>query len=105
MMGEVIKKAVKIRWPEDPGPALYANNVVVQQDISGMVHLIFFQANPPLLIGTVDEKEAFDKTEAVDAKAIVRIVVPHAQLEGLARILQEHVQIIKNVSDSDARDD
>ena len=86
------KKEFKLKWPEDSGPAVYANNITVQAEVSGMFYVTFFQAIPPILVGTENEQlEKIRAIEEIEARPIVKLGLNRDTLESLSKILQKHL--------------
>ena len=55
----------------------FANQLVVQMDDLGQVHISFFEIRPPLILG--DEKERLQKLDEineVEARCVARVVMP-----------------------------
>jgi hypothetical protein len=85
-------KIIKVSWPE-PGNAVYANNVVVQRD-DDIIHLAFFQINPPLVLAESDqERESlWENVNSVNASPVVRVVIPQSKVRRLIEVLSEQLE-------------
>ncbi len=84
-------KFVRINW-QDAGRALFANNVIVQRD-EGVIHLMFYQVNPPLIIAETEEerRKQFQGIEFLEAQPIARIALPEHKLLALVKALEKQV--------------
>jgi len=82
-------KLLPITWPKDL-PAIYANNLVVQNE-TGVLVLSFFQINPPYVIGTSEEqrKEILDKLVSVNAIPAAKLVIPLHHIPGMIEVIQK----------------
>ena len=70
--------------------ALFANHFAVQHE-NGMYHLMFFQINPPLTIGTHEEKAAILRDiQSVQAVCTARIVVTDTLMPKIIGALVEN---------------
>jgi hypothetical protein len=86
-------KQLKLVWPADTGPAVFVNNATIQLDESLMSYLTFFQAVPPAIMGTAEEKKAqLEKLETIEAKPVVKLAMTKDTLKRLADIINSQLQ-------------
>ena len=84
-------KELRLVWPADSGPAIFANNATVQSDVDGIVYLTFYQAMPPTLVGSPDEQSRqIESLETIEAKPIVKLALTKSHLQRLVDLLQAH---------------
>jgi hypothetical protein len=88
-------KIVDVDWGSlEPGVAAYANNLLSLFD-GQSVHVIFAQANPPIIYGK-DETERLaqlDKVTSLAVSPVARLVIPLENFRAMLRALQD--QLIK----------
>jgi hypothetical protein len=76
----------------DGQQAIYANNFAIQHE-NGIYHLMFFQVNPPLAVGTHEEKaKILRSVRSVKGVCAARIVVGAEVLPGIIRAMVENLQ-------------
>jgi len=96
-MEDAEKKEVRITWPADSGPAIFSNNATIQFDSGGIAYLTFFQAIPPVLMGTSEDQfKKLQELETIEAKPIIKIAMTATQLKGLFKLLQKHADIFND---------
>jgi hypothetical protein len=77
--------------------ATFANHLVVQHD-RGTFYLLFYEALPPMLIGTDEEKESqFKSIEAIPAHCVAKVAIPADRMESFVRVLAENFNNQKQV--------
>jgi hypothetical protein len=87
-------KLLKIAWPKDTGPALFVNNVTIQTDENLISYLTFFQAIPPVVMGTPEEKrEYLESLETIEARPMVKLAMAKEDLRKLAEVLNTQLKI------------
>jgi hypothetical protein len=83
------KKTLKINFvmPDNPPPALFSNQMLVQSD--GMAtYLSFFQTEPPVIFGKeADVQKKIDELESLQAHLVARIVVPQDRMGAFFKVL------------------
>lgn len=83
---------VPIEWhvPENI-VSQYATNLVVQHS-EHEFRLYFFEIQPPLLLGTPEERQAkLEQIESVRAECVARIIVAAERMPEFVRVLQENL--------------
>ncbi|OHB70748.1 MAG: hypothetical protein A2V70_11785 [Planctomycetes bacterium RBG_13_63_9] len=85
-------KKLSIQWPEDLS-AVYANNLVAQND-SGVLVLSFFQVNPPYILGASEEerREVLDKITSVSAIPAAKLAIPLHHIPGMIQVIQQRFE-------------
>lgn len=89
------EKAIKVplQWDHPENViSRYANNLVVQHNKDSFF-LSFYEARPPIISGSPEERE--QKTldlKSVKAECVARIVVPAERMEEFVRVLQDNIQ-------------
>lgn len=85
-------KLVRVVWPEETSPALFANNMLVQRDET-TVYVSFFQFNPPIIMADTDEerKRAIEAVDKIHALPVARIAFPVQKTEALIAALKQQV--------------
>lgn len=97
--------AIPLDWhvPEDLIPR-YATNFVVQGTGHEFV-ISFFEAMPPVILGTIEEqKEQAKSVGSVQARCVARIVVSPSRMLEFAQLLLTHLNaqtLQLNAQDSD----
>ena len=91
-------KLVPVKWPLDPGPAIYANNLCVQFDGASIL-LTFAQVNPPLAVGKDDDetKGLQDSITSVTATPVVRVIVPLPNFHVMLAMIQQNMEKIEKI--------
>jgi hypothetical protein len=87
------KTALKIEYviPDNPPPALYANQMLVQSDGNAM-YLSFYQAQPPVIFGHEAEvQKKIDDLHSLKAHLVVQVVVPQNRMADFARVISSTV--------------
>jgi hypothetical protein len=81
-------KTIRLDFKLPPGqPSVFANHMVVQSD-STMVYLAFFEAMPPLLIGSEQEIQAqAEQIHSVTPSCVGRIAIPANRITDFAGAL------------------
>jgi hypothetical protein len=83
-----IKKELKLAWPVETGPALFVNNATIQWDAEGVAYLTFYQATPPVVMGTPEEQlEKFKQLEHIEARPIVKLALTRDLVKKLSNLL------------------
>lgn len=81
---------IKHVFPEDL-ISRYANNVVVQHTEKEFF-ISFFEALPPLVIGTPEERVALTEAlEAVESKCVARIIISADMMPSFIKTLQDNL--------------
>jgi hypothetical protein len=91
-------KLVPVKWPVDPGAAIYANNLCVQFDGTA-IFLTYAQVNPPLAVGK-DEGETKglqDSITSVIATPVVRLVIPLSNFRVMLAMIQQNMDKIEKM--------
>jgi hypothetical protein len=86
------RKRVSIEWhvPEHV-KSRYANNIVVQHSRHEFT-VSFFEAHPPLILGSAEERQAqLDQVETVRAECVARIIVSASQMPEFVEVLQANL--------------
>ncbi len=67
----------------------YATNIVIQQ--SGQEFIVsFFEANPPIVLGTAEESRAtMERLGEVRARCVARVVVSPGRMKEFVRVFQD----------------
>jgi hypothetical protein len=93
-MSELQEVKVAIKWPVNPGPAVFANNVTLQLDTDGNVYLTFFQVIPPVLLGEGDSRieERIKSVTSVEAIPVARIAISEPDAIKLHRLFKRHFE-------------
>lgn len=80
--------------------AVFANQLLVQVD-DYECHLSFFEIQPPLIVGTPEEKKkAIAELKAVPARCVARIVVSKERLQGFVDAIQGTIDKIRETKGS-----
>ncbi len=81
---------VPLRWCIPPGlVSRFATNMVVQHTEQEFI-ISFFEARPPLLIGSEEEVRAqLAQIGGVEAECVARIIVTADRMPGFVAVLQE----------------
>lgn len=98
-------KLVRVRrkFPENL-ETHFANHTVAQFDADYFI-LSFFQAWPPIIMGTEEEKkEQLGQLEEIEAKCVARIVLTLDQMEDYAESVAEILENYKQRKLADATD-
>ena len=85
---------VRIAWkvPTDL-ESRYANHLVVQRTETE-VSLMFFEARPPLLLGSPEERAAeLQRLDSVDAVCVSKIVIPPSQFADFVRVMAQNLEM------------
>jgi hypothetical protein len=83
-----LHKLVLVEWPE-VGVATHANQLMAQTDGSSM-YLTFCQLNPPVVLGTPEERQRqLDQLKSVKAIPIAKLVIPLDAFREMLRVIQE----------------
>jgi hypothetical protein len=79
-------KSIPLDWqiPDDLR-AEFATNVIVQKG-EHEVFLLFFQAQPPILIGD-DREEQLEQIGSIKAKCVAKVIISPERLGDLIRVL------------------
>ncbi len=73
----------------------YATNVLAQQG-EHEFFLLFFQAQPPIILGELEEREKrLDALTAVPAKCVAKVIVSPDRLEEMIKMLTGQLEIYK----------
>ena len=85
-------KSVPIEWfVPDEVVTKYATNMVVQHSEHDFT-LLFFEAQPPIIVGPTDQKQkALESVKSVTARCVARIVVAPARMKEFIRVLSENL--------------
>jgi hypothetical protein len=82
-------KMLMVELPEQLGPLAFANHMVVTFDLTS-AYLNFFQAAPPILIGTQEEQERrMEETKSVKAQVTARVAMPLSAFREVIRQIHE----------------
>ena len=86
---------VPIEWyVPDNIESHYANNILVQNSLSNEFIIYFFEAVPPLIIGSPDEiREKLQEVKSVRAKCVARIVVNADVMPRIVQAMQTNYAI------------
>jgi hypothetical protein len=69
--------------------AIYTNHFVIQSEQS-VFHLLCFQLNPPMLVGTPEQVQAMaSKIKSVEAECVAHLVIPSHQMGDLVAIMKD----------------
>lgn len=87
-----VGKSVRINWV-DAGPAVLANNLMVQRDES-TVYMTFYQISPPVILADdeTSRRQELEKLESVNALPVVKVAVPIQQFRSFVDALKGHLQ-------------
>lgn len=87
--------------PHEITPA-YANNIAINAGTDEF-HIMFFRAEPPLLLGSPDERaEALKSIDHVDAVCVSRVVIARSKIRELAEAIMRNVDAnVPSESDND----
>lgn len=91
-------KLVQVKWPSEPGGAIYSNSLCFQYD-GNSVLLTFAQINPPIALGK-DEEETKTLREAISSVAaipVVRLVIPMQNFVAMLRNIHEQMDKIEKM--------
>ncbi len=93
MSEEARQVSLKLEWRIPEGLAgRYATNMVVQRTEHEFI-LSFFEAYPPMVIGSPDEiKAQLEQLETVRAECIARIIVAASRMPEFVEVLQKNLQ-------------
>ena len=82
-------RSIPVEWHvPDEMRALYATHIVVQQ-AENETFLLFFQAQPPIIIGDDQQKrEQLNALPAVKAECVAKIVMSPTKLPDVINLLQ-----------------
>ncbi len=85
------RRRVSVQFHTDPNlPTLYATNFTVQHTDHEFV-VSFYEARPPLLLGTPEEVAAqLQKVGAIQANCVARIVVTPGRMTDFVEVLQKN---------------
>ena len=99
-------KRVKLthKFPEGQ-KAIFANNFVIQHD-ENEFHLLFFQTNPPLLLGeSADEiQKQAEKISSVETECVARIVVSAGRIPSVIQALSTNFLKYQSRASSDVEE-
>jgi hypothetical protein len=95
-----VEKTIPFEWPEGV-PAVYANNLLVQND-AGVLVLSFFQVNPPYIMGDspAERREALEKIQSIKAIPSAKIVIPLHHIPKMIEILQKRLEIAEEEAEA-----
>jgi hypothetical protein len=83
---------LRIKW-RDPGPALFASDIVVL-GTADTLHLAFYQVIAPITasMGSEDDRRRLEENGSVDAAPIAHIAIPYSKLDSLIQALIDYKQ-------------
>lgn len=88
---------VPIEWQVDVS-AVFANQLLVQID-EHECHLSFFEIEPPVLVGSAEQrKAAITKLKSVPARCVARVVVSGGRLQGFADAIQGAIDKLRDAN-------
>jgi hypothetical protein len=69
----------------------YATNLVVQQTPHEFI-LSFFEAHPPVILGSPEERKAtLERLKSIQVQCVARIIVAKERMPEFVKVLQEHL--------------
>ena len=79
--------------------ASFCNHVTIQCDDKQEFHISFFEIQPPLFLGPLEErKDYLESLGHIDARCVGRIVISAGRMPGVVRALVENV--VRNMPDA-----
>jgi len=86
-------KSLPLEWFFPEGlVSRYSNNIMVQHSRNEFI-ISFFEARPPLLIGTLDRIERVQReTKAISAECVARIVVSPNKMRDFIKVLNRNIE-------------
>lgn len=90
-------KFVPIEWfvPDDI-VTRYVTNMVVQTSDHEFT-ILFFEAQPPIIVGPTDKKQKeLESVASVRARCVARIAIAPARMEEFVRVLTEQLKRSRN---------
>lgn len=103
------KKSLKIEYviPDNPPPALYANQMLVQAD-GNATYLSFYQAQPPVIFGPEEDvQKKLNELQSLKAHIVAQIVIPQSRMADFVRVINStfdayaHLQVKSDSSSQD----
>ncbi len=87
-----IGKHVPIDWfVPDEVTTKYATNLVVQHTDHDFT-ILFFEAQPPIIVGSTDERQkTLESVKSIRAHCVARIVITPARMEEFVRVLNDNL--------------
>ena len=84
--------ALPIQWWFPPGQrGQFANHMIIQFD-NHEFHLSFFEIQPPVLIGSEEDKrQVLESLDHIDAVCVARIVISKDRMPVFVKAISEHV--------------
>jgi hypothetical protein len=86
-------KSLPFDWTFPEGlVSRYANNIIVQHSQNEFI-ISFFEARPPLLIGTLERIERVQReTKSLSAECVARIVVSPQKMRDFVKVMTRNME-------------
>jgi hypothetical protein len=93
---------LRIKFPVNPGQAVFVNNVTLQRDVSGNVYISFFQILPPIVIAESSEdiKMEVESLGTVDAIPVARIVMSPKDAVSILSLFKRNLERVNEPASS-----
>lgn len=88
--GESITLEIELEFPKEL-TSRYANHVMIQRGPNES-YLSFFELQPPVIVGTPEERDQQRKQlKSVRAVCVARLIIPNGFLPAVLKMFQENV--------------
>jgi len=90
-------KMVRLVWTE-PGPAILANQALVQYD-GNLVYLTFGHTNPPIILAETEEEKQkqLDAVDSISVSPVLRVAMTPATFRSVADAVQKHLATMARI--------